>query len=151
MSEKYTFTVSKYSTESSKDYLYGNIVVLVKSNEFTNNFYLIVSFDSEENVVVDSIKIIPEGIFANYRDYDVNHRIKSERISYLQGYFGFKTFDNTENAIFNLKHFLNGNNIDESFCIKWDHFTIQLKKWLKDLFVPHLRKELENHKAIHKL
>jgi hypothetical protein len=141
MSEKYTFKVSKYFTESSKDfcykdYLYGNIVVLVKSNEFINNFYLTVRFDNEENIFISR---------------DRNYTLDSERIGYSQGYFGFQTPDNARNAIHDLEIPLNSNIIAKNLCVKWNDFIIQLKEWFKDSLSPCLRDELENHKAIHKL
>lgn len=137
MSKKYTFTVSKYSSESSKDYFCRTLTVFIQPDNCDSNLYLILRFDS---MGINDIEVMPDN------SYMANQKL--ERIAYLEGYFGFKSQSDTVNAVDNLRKNLTNNQI---FSTKWDSFIMQFKNWYKIKLFSYLMEELEIRNKIHAL
>ena len=60
MSEKYIFNTSKYSIESNKNFIYGDVIILTQVNNYSGNLYLTLRFENDKQFYIKNIKIVSD-------------------------------------------------------------------------------------------
>lgn len=152
MSEEYKFSVIKVNREFGKDYIKQILSIDASGSTFDRmTFYctIMLNHKTDKQFIIERVKIRNTAIFDNTPSRLTED---SNKTSYLKGYFQFKTLEDVDRAVHELRERFNCMTSNyETFSTRWDNFAWQFQRWFEENMMLTLNKELELHRLYFKI
>lgn len=148
MREIYHFGIAKINRKFTAEYIDYHIAIDVAGSTF-NSMVLFFDFKSWEE---KKKLLISEVALRNHRTpYQTSDEDLKKLLSYLMGYFHFKSIEDLEFSINDLRDRLNWQDREyKTFSTRWDNFVYEFEYWFTEVVAPCLKQEFNLHQSYFK-